>query len=254
MEGRDNRTSLNRSANQCITRISRNKLSLATLRQHFRATPPATVNATISTSLKDLGEKSPFLRVGKGEYILRELKTKPTPTHEVTEADDKEEKQYKIISSFGMFWRRSLIRWTSSPRLLGIQQLGAVPVDFSAQQGIYLLYDSREVVYVGRATDRPMGRRLYEHTSDRLSTRWDRFSWFGLLPVSEKGALAALPAVYQSVQMIPALEAILIEAMEPRQNRQRGEGLSAVEYLQQEDPEIKKQRDKETVLSLLDKT
>ena len=176
------------------------------------------------------------------------------PTCEVTEPDDKEEKQYKIISSFGMFWRRGLIRWTSSPRLLGISQLGPVPVDFNAQQGIYLLYDSREVVYVGRATDRPMGRRLYEHTSDRLSTRWDRFSWFGLLPVSEKGALAALPAVYQSGQMIPALEAILIEAMEPRQNRQRGEGLSAVEYLQQEDPEIKKQRDKETVLSLLDKT
>ena len=58
----------------------------------------------ISTSLKDLGAEIAIVKVGKGEYILRELKAKPMPTCEVTEPDDKEEKQYKIISSFGMFW------------------------------------------------------------------------------------------------------------------------------------------------------
>jgi hypothetical protein len=36
------------------------------------------------------------------------------------------------------------------------------------------------------------------------------------------------------------LEAILIEALEPRQNRKRGDDLSAVEYIQKEDPEIQK--------------
>jgi hypothetical protein len=123
-----------------------------------------------------------------------------------------------------------------------MQQIGATPVDFHKQLGIYLLYDGREVVYVGRTTDRPLGRRLYEHTKDRMSARWDRFSWFGLLPVSETGVLGSLPVQYDSAKLIPALEAILIEALEPRQNRKRGDDLAAVEYLQKVDPEIEKRK------------
>jgi hypothetical protein len=38
------------------------------------------------------------------------------------------------------------------------------------------------------------------------------------------------------------LEAILIEALEPRQNRKRGDDLAAVEYIQKVDPEIEKKR------------
>jgi len=120
-----------------------------------------------------------------------------------------------------MFWRRGSIEWIATPKLLGMQQIGATPVDFNKQLGIYLLYDGREVIYIGRTTDRPLGRRLYEHTSDRMAARWDRFSWFGLLPVSEAGTLETLPLTYDAAKMIPALEAILIEALEPRQNRKR---------------------------------
>lgn len=123
-----------------------------------------------------------------------------------------------------------------------MQQIGATPVDFCGQLGIYLLYDGREVVYVGRTTERPLGRRLYEHTLDRMSVRWDRFSWFGLLPVSETGELGKLPASFAATKLIPALEAILIEALEPRQNRKRGDDLAAVEYIQKSDPEIEKKR------------
>lgn len=89
------------------------------------------------------------------------------------------EEQYEIVSSFGMFWRKEAIEWTATPKLLGMQQIGATPVDFYKQLGIYLLYDGREVIYVGRTTDRPLGRRLFEHTIDRMTARWDRFSWFG---------------------------------------------------------------------------
>ena len=53
--------------------------------------------------------------------------------------------------------------------------------------------------------------------------------------------------------MIPALEAILIEALEPRQNRKRGDDLSAVEYIQREDPEIQKKRVKESLEIALNK-
>lgn len=134
-----------------------------------------------------------------------------------------------------------------------MQQIGATPVDFTRQLGIYLLYDGREVIYVGRTSERPLGRRLYEHTMDRMSARWDRFSWFGLLEVLESGSLGGLPANYDSGKMIPAMEAILIEALEPRQNRKRGDALAAVEYLQTEDPAIKKKLVKDTLETALSK-
>jgi len=226
------------------------------LRTSLGATPAATVNAQISSSIKRLGDSSPYVRVAKGTFTLSKKvmpgttakKAKPT----APEADEEEE-QYAIVSSFGMFWRREAIEWVATPKLLGMQQIGATPVDFTKQLGIYLLYDGREVIYVGRTTDRPLGRRLYEHTVDRMSARWDRFSWFGLLPVSESGDLGKLPATFDATKMIPALEAILIEALEPRQNRKRGDDLAAVEFLQKEDPAIKKKMVKDAVESALNK-
>lgn len=149
-----------------------------------------------------------------------------------------------------MFWRRESVEWARTPKLLGKQQSGATAVNFCAQRGIYLLYDGREVIYVGRTTDRALGTRLFEHTIDRLSARWDRFSWFGLLPVSEAGALGELPAVFDAVKLAPALEAILVEALEPRQNRKRGDDLAAAEYVQTEDPEIQKRRAKALIDNL----
>lgn len=227
------------------------------LRVSVGATPPATVSANLTTSIAKDRDKSPFQKVGRGEYILRNkrelsLKNKQE-TGEVTKTDQVSEEQYDIISSFGMFWRRDFVDWNSSPKLLGMQQIGAEPVDFFSQTGIYLLYDGREIINVGRSTDRPLGKRLYEHTADRLSTRWDRFSWFGLLPVSEKGKLGKLPDGYAATKIVPALEAILIEALEPRQNRKRGDDLSAVEYLQKEDPEIDRKKKKALLESALSK-
>lgn len=228
------------------------------LRTSLGATPAATVNAQISSSIKRDGSASPYVRVAKGTFALAKstaasalpVKEKLTPT--VDESDESEE-QYDIVSSFGMFWRRNSIQWGASPKLLGMQQLGATPVDFNKQLGIYLLYDGREVIYIGRTTDRPLGRRLYEHTLDRLAARWDRFSWFGLLQVSESGQLAQLPTTYEAAKIIPALEAILIEALEPRQNRKRGDDLSAVEFIQKEDPEIQRKKVKASLEAAIEK-
>jgi hypothetical protein len=220
------------------------------LRTNVGATPAATVSAQISTSIKHDGENSPYIRISKGTYTLknRTLAGSVVPkklTPEVIESDE-EEQQYAFISSFGMFWSKDAIEWTATPKLLGMQQIGATPVDFCRQLGIYLLYDGREVIYVGRTTDRPLGRRLYEHTIDRMSARWDRFSWFGLLPVSDIGSLGSLPEQYEAAKLIPALEAVLIEALEPRQNRKRGDDLAAVEYIQRIDPEIKEKSEGDT--------
>lgn len=227
------------------------------LRKSLGATPAATVSAQISASIKHDGESSPYIRVSKGTYALRAgvshkpiIRQKLTP--DISESDESEE-QYEIITSFGMFWRKEAIEWIAKPKLLGMQQIGATPVDFFKQLGIYLLYDGREVMYVGRTTDRPLGRRLYEHTIDRMSARWDRFSWFGLLPVSNDGKIGALPSSYDAAKLIPALEAVLIEALEPRQNRKRGDDLAAAEYLQKVDPEIEKKKVKATLDAAINK-
>ena len=217
------------------------------LRKKVGATPSATVAANLARSLSE-GDKSPFQKVGKGEYILKTTKDKSNKPKEDNEVD-----ATGIITSFGMFWRRSFVDWNSKPKLLGMQQLGAEAVDFHDQIGIYLLYDGREIIYVGRSSDRPIGRRLYEHTNDRLATRWDRFSWFGILPVSDKGTLGKIPDSYNSRQMILAFESILIEALEPRQNRKRGDDLSAVEYFQKEDPEIERKKQKALLEAALSK-
>jgi len=209
------------------------------LKRKVGATPAATVNAQIAVSIKHEGSKSPYVRVAKGTFTLRD-KLETVQTNRV-EADKQEEND-NIVTAFGMFWKRENVEWKRTPKLLGMQQLGAEAVDFSSQIGVYLLYDGREVVYVGRSTDRPLGRRLYEHTIDRLSARWDRFSWFGLLPVDEHGRLGELPEGYRADLLIPMMEALLIEALEPRQNRRRGDDFEAVEYLQVIDPEIEKQR------------
>ncbi|MEM7680830.1 MAG: HTH domain-containing protein [Planctomycetota bacterium] len=214
------------------------------LRTNLGATPASTVNAIITGSIKHDGKVSPYAWVSRGTFALKpEVHNKKGPARPALPEIDEE--TGAIVTSFGMFWRRELVKWLATPKLLGMQQIGSKPVDFFNQLGVYLLYDGREVIYVGRSTDRPLGRRLYEHTVDRMSSRWDRFSWFGLLPVSEAGALGTLPGSFDAKTMIPALEAILIEALEPRQNRKRGDDLAAVEYVQKEDPVVKKQLLKE---------
>jgi len=227
------------------------------LRKSLGATPSATVSAKITASIKHDGGSSPYIRISKGTFAMRsqpsDVPTIPLKlTPDITESEESEE-QYEIITSFGMFWRKEAIEWKATSKLLGMQQIGATPVNFYKQLGIYLLYDGREVIYVGRTTERPLGKRLYEHTLDRLSARWDRFSWFGLLPVSEAGEIEALPEVYSAAKLIPALEAILIEALEPRQNRKRGDDLASVEYLQKVDPEIEKKKMKATLDAALNK-
>lgn len=55
-------------------------------------------------------------------------------TPSVPESEESEE-QYDIVTSFGMFWRRNAVEWSAMPKLLGMQQIGATPVDFNKQLG-----------------------------------------------------------------------------------------------------------------------
>ena len=117
-------------------------------------------------------------------------------------------------------------------------------MDFSEQVGVYLLHDRDRTIYVGRATD-TLFARLKAHNGDRLSGRWDRFSWFGLRGVQEDGTLGDPATAWTHNVVIETLEALLIETVEPPLNRKRGDNLAAVEFLQVVDPAIEDRKLKE---------
>ncbi len=219
------------------------------------ATPAATVNAQLSSSVKHDGEKSPFIRVGKGIFSLRgEIASASLPgnktKNQLPAVALEDVSSDSIIQSFGMYWQRDLVVWRNDLKMYGKQQALSKPVDFGKQKGIYILYDHHTVVYVGRAIDRPLGKRLYEHTVDRLGSRWNRFSWFGLLDVTQEGKLREIPFNSTLAALVATLEALLIEALEPPQNRKRGDDFSAIEYIQDIDPELKEREIQNTLRSI----
>lgn len=229
------------------------------------ATPDATVNAQITGSIKHDGDKSPFLKVSRGTFALRNAKQLPLapvgPTIALPPATPKileaaqtatieEEPDESVIRCLGMYWQRDLVVWKNDPKVFGKQQAFSKSVDFGAQRGIYILYDHHTVVYVGRSVDRPMGKRLYEHTIDRLGSRWNRFSWFGLLNVTDEGKLVEAPIKVTLPSLIATLEALLIEVLEPPQNRKRGDDFSVMEYIQDIDPELKERELQNTLRAI----
>jgi hypothetical protein len=213
------------------------------------ATPAQTVNATINNSLRQ--PNSPYVRVRMGEYALRsELRIEP-PAAGVAERPV-EEPASGALKAFGMYWKRELVIWSRGTTLLGKQSGAASDVNFAEQQGVYLLHDRDRVIYVGRADDTLFGR-LKAHTTDRLSGRWDRFSWFGLRAVQQDGSLSEVALDWRHSIVIETLEALLIESLEPPLNRRRGDNLSAAEYSQVEDPELEMMRRQELAARILGK-
>jgi len=219
------------------------------LRSDLGATPANSVNSTINLSMRKDGAASPFIQIRRGEYSLKTLSdagqggySGAVSRHVQSSANEIQETG--LINAFGMYWSREQVNWApSTPELLGHQQAGSSAVDFCEQKGVYLLHDGRSVVYVGRSTDQPLGVRLRQHTSDRLNGRWDRFSWFGIYSVSETGTLLKNSANQYGIDMlIVTMEALLIEGLEPPQNRKRGDDFRAAEFQQTEDPEIGKAR------------
>ena len=227
----------------------------AGLRAEPGATPAQTVAATLSLSLRN-DPQTPFQRVARGQYILREAEPQPEVVQaEAAAAEQDPVSEAGALQAFGMFWRREAVNWSkSTPPIFGRQAAGAAPVNFGDQIGVYLLHDRDRVIYVGRAADK-LHLRLRAHTVDRLEGRWDRFSWFGLKGVTEAGALSGDAAVpWSHTVVIETMEALLIESLEPPLNRKRGDNFNAVEYLQVEDQELEAARKRALLEDLIRNT
>ncbi len=191
------------------------------------------VKDCLNALLYELKKTDPvFVRTESGVFILRKnLKNSGSDiTKDLSLSDS-----FNVINTFGIYWNRDLVNWNSKvPALYGVQLKGAKKVNFSKQIGIYLLHDKRETIYVGQAVKATIVERLKVHTTDRLAGRWDRFSWFGFYPVQKDSKLNINIETRQlSLEhYADLLEGILIECIEPRQNRARVKGFSGFEYLQ----------------------
>jgi hypothetical protein len=213
-------------------------------------TPSNTVASIISTSLRENKDSSPFVKVSRGYYSLRSTQEALQENAISSSEMPIEELSPGIIRAFGMYWRRDLIKWKSNPKLLGKATIGAAQINFSKQIGVYLLYDGERPIYVGRSVPGSIGQRLYDHTRDRLSGRWSRFSWFGLLEASGSEVNPNLVFNLNKTEpLIKLIEAILIEALEPPLNRKQGDYLTDKEYIQVPDPVFK--QDKENLIKNL---
>jgi hypothetical protein len=232
-------------------------IAQAIVDQGFRKNPGATPANTVATTfhheLKKGPDKSAFKKIAPGIFALKDAPA--LGDDEDTVVEDAEEAteaavEKNPIKAFGMFWRRDKVQWTQKPTLLGEQLSGSNQVNFSDQAGVYLLHDQTRVIYVGQASvDGSLGARLYAHTRNRLSGRWDRFSWFGVRKVNNKdGSLADISeSGIEYGNFIGALEAVLIEGVEPPQNRRAGEGFGfteSIEWHQKEDPTIAEKRNR----------
>ena len=71
--------------------------------------------------------------------------------------------------------------------------------------------------------------------------------------MSDDGKLRDDKIVPTFATLVTALEAILIETLEPPQNRRRGDDFMGVEYIQDIDPELKEQELQRTLRTIEEK-
>lgn len=150
------------------------------------------------------------------------------------------------IQNFGMLWERHKVEWGRGAvrgTLLGVPRHWRKrdPVDFRDQTGIYVLYDEqRTPIWIGQAES--IFNRLRDHRRDHLVNRWIYFTWFGFRKVNANGALGLAEKFEWKVKGTVAaardeIEAVLIQVLEPRLNRQGSKWGDTTEYLQYYAPE-----------------
>ena len=210
-------------------------------------TPSATVAAMISRLIREGGRD--IVRARRGYYYMR-VAADINTVSEQEEPDDElvitDEPQNLAVAAYGLHWERDKVSWSrSGHHLYGWDASNPNPaetdyVDFATQQGVYLLHSWDAVVYVGRTTAESSGlfeRLRYHHSMHVWSSKWVRFSWFGLRPVSNTGELKDVPAMATKRVVSALMESVLIETLRPAFNSQKGDYMGTL-YRQLVDPGI----------------
>jgi hypothetical protein len=128
-----------------------------------------------------------------------------------------------LVRGYGQFWNPDIVSW-SKKALVGTARPPDEPafqVNVWKADGIYILYRDFRPVYVGKAATQSLGVRLEAHLGDRLSGRWDMFSFY---------ITSTLNRSYQNVRrpggrhlnpktVIDTLESLVIGVLDPPLNR-----------------------------------
>ena len=195
-------------------------------------TPQNTVGARMSQLMQDYG----VIRTRRGFYMM------PRPNDAVRNETDGEldpastSKTVKI-EAYGIHWERSKVNWAAQ-RILGYDTDPLEAIDFSNQQGVYVLYDWNSVVYVGQTNRLNSGlfeRLQYHNRKQDWEAGWERFSWFGIRQVNEDGEIVDGPEFASKSVVSELIEAVLIETLHPAFNKQYGRHMGAL-YRQAIDP------------------
>ena len=223
------------------------------LRALSGATPSATVRASLLSLIdpKNTSYDKRIRRVARGTYEF--ASADQDELQDVQAKQDIEEERESGdpigVPAFGLYWKKDKVRWRKPGEILGRQTRDSDTVNFADQQGVYLLHKDRTVVYVGR-TERSLFDRLRHHTRDRKSPRWDQFSWFGFRDVNDDAELQEPRLEFDLTHLICVLESVLIEALEPPVNGQRGDYMGDL-YEQVPNAEIAQLQSREFLQNLV---
>lgn len=203
-------------------------------RNNVGSTPPNTVNSYINTEIGN-GRKSRIAKVARGIYILKDFLDDFQNDIPIEVEND------NIIECYGRYWDRNLVDWTAQNiKLLGNQDIGEEVIDFSNEIGVYFLHCGKDIVYVGQTTGQTIGKRVAQHTTDRLRGRWTSFSWFGFYPV-KNGKVSTAKSHVEKItldKLADTIEALFIESIDPCLNRQSGKNFRDKEYFQVQDTDF----------------
>ena len=126
------------------------------------------------------------------------------------------------------------LQWSLKKDMTGVGTAN-IPVDFSRQLGVYILYQRRKIVYVGRSSigeKAGIAGRLVDHIRSKESS-WMTYSWFGFLPVDQNGQLVRENTISSNCsEAICDVEALLIRLLNPALNRNSGSHSHIEQYKQ----------------------
>ena len=158
-------------------------------------TPEATINAQLTTSIKKLGDASPFRHTGPGLYSLNSGTLKPAaPTHPSTRSTREPSHARALV--LGFLERISSGAFSAYPKQLTDLVQG--------RHGVYALYKGDRLYYVGLATN--LRNRIKQHLNDRHAGKWNRFSLY----------------LVRKAEHIKELESLILRISHPDGNATRG--------------------------------
>ena len=167
-------------------------------------TPDATINAQLTTSIKKLGDASPFRHTGPGLFALASGTVEPTAPTRPSTKSKKSTTSTKSTPApprvralvLGFLERISSGAFSAYPKQLTDLVQG--------RHGVYALYKGDRLYYVGLATN--LRNRIKQHLNDRHAGKWNRFSLY----------------LVRKAEHIKELESLILRISHPDGNATRG--------------------------------